>query len=419
MDAKEYLKRKIREYDSGIDISPGSPMGDLFINPLSIIFQDNLDFEDHLLNVLGLEEPEQLSESELDAIASNFLVSRVQGAKAAGYIKMYYSTPVSVTVPKGTTFQTADGASYLTDADYSITKELMTLNNADYPLYSTGNIAISAASEGEEYIAKANTITKLISTISPEPSSVRNPVAVTGGLEKETNTALKAKIIDSVNNQSIASPGGIKRVLQTTFPTITSLTIKGNGENEMTRDITYSGVDVGNYYTSDFDAKVSGLNVYPYNESIAYVGRFQDTDDTTDVALPEPTGFTYEQTNEMYKGLYKGDDPLYAELGTYNILEENFNETETATGYKTPWVASDSSTGKGLLAKAEEIKVDGQTIKLGVKEAEPDADNPSDTGAQVTIPEDTYRNLLNELQVIIDDAEIEAQDQEDITYQVG
>ena len=102
----------------------------------------------------------------------------------------------------------------------------------------------------------------------------------------------------------------------------------------MVRDITYSGSQLGVYYTSDFGAKISGLYQYPYNQSIAYTGRFQDTDDSTAVALPDPDDFTYEFTNDMYKGLYSIDDPDYAELGVYNILEENFNEAETATGYK-------------------------------------------------------------------------------------
>jgi len=413
MDAIEYIRRKIKEFDPGIDTTTGSAIGDLFVNPLSIILQDNLDFEEHLLSVLGIEDPEALTEEELNAVASNFLVTRVDGAKASGYVKLYYTEPLSATIPKGTLFATSDGKSYLSTSAYAITRDLMTANTQNYPYYGTGNIPVESDTAGEAFVTRAYTINQIVSTLIPEPAIVKNPVAITGGAEKESNTALKSKILDSVSNKSVASPNGIKTVLQEAFPTITSLTVKSNGNSEMLRDITYSGTNVGNYYTSDFNAKVSGLSSYPYNESVAYVGRFEDTDETTVVALPAPGDFTYELTNEMYKGLYKDDDPLYGELGVYNILEENFNETETATGYKKPWVASDGLVGKGELSRAGEIQVDGDAIKLGIYEAPHDPSATSKTGAKVYIDVDTFQSKIDRLTALIDTAEAEASDRAD------
>ncbi len=401
MNAIEYIKRRIKDFDEGIDTSTGSPIGDLFVNPLSLVIQDNIDFEEHLLSVLGIQDPETLTEDELDALASNFLVTRIDGAKASGYVKLFYSVPTSVTVPLGTIFSTQDGKTYLTTSTYAITRDLMSGNTAGYPYYSTGNIPVESSEYGEEFFTKAYTINSIISTLNPLPAMVKNPLAIIGGGDRETNTALKSKIISSSGNQSVASPNGIKKVLQNTFPTITSLTVKANGDAEMLRDITYSGVEVGNYYTSDFNAKVSGLLSYPHNESIAYVGRFEDTDETTVVELPDPSDFIYELTNTSYAGLMKDNDPLYSELGVYNILEENFDETTTATGYKKNWIASDGLVSKGNLARAGEIQVDSAAIKLGIYEVPHDPTAPTNTGAKVYVSLDQYQGHIDKLNSLI------------------
>jgi len=414
MDAKEFIKKKIKEYDESIDVSPGSPMGDLFVNPLSTILQPTLDFEDYMTDNLSLLNIETMDDDDVDAIGANYLITRVTGAKPTGMARFYYNIPNTVTIPAGTLLSDRAGTYVYETADtYTITKEMMLLNNASFPLYSTGDIPIVAQGYSDVYEVSANVITRLINNLYPPPTSVKNTTAVKGAVERETNVALKSKIVSAATNQSIASADGIKRTLAQVYPTITSLTVVGNGDTEMLRDITYSGVDVGNYYTSDFNYKVSGLYTYPYNESKAYVGRFQDTDESIVVELPEPSAFTYEFTNDMYKGIYRGDDPLYAELGVYNLLEENFNETETATGYKLPWVASDGRLGKGVIRKPAEVVVDGGNIKMGVKEIPWDPTNPTSTGALVFLPEDVMADITYQLSLLIDDSAISHTEEED------
>ncbi|MBC8548171.1 MAG: baseplate J/gp47 family protein [Candidatus Brocadiales bacterium] len=414
MDAKEFIKKKIKEHDPSIDVSPGSPMGDLFVNPLSAVLQPTLDFEDYMTDNLSLLNIDAMSDDDVDAMAANYLITRIAGQKATGTARFYYNIPTTAHIPKGTILSDRNSQyNYVTTAAYTITKEMMLLNNANFPLYSTGDVAIESADFGDEFEAPANTITRLVTNLYPSPNSVKNTTAITNSIDREDNVALKSRILAASTNQSIASADGIKRTLATTYPTITSLTVVGNGDTEMLRDITYSGVEVGNLYESDFNYKVSGLYNYPYNESKGYVGRFLDTDDTTVVELPAPGDFTYEFTNDMYKGIYREDDPLYAELGIYNILEENFSETNTATGYKLPWVASDSKVGKGSLVRAQEITVDSNTIKLGIKDTPWDQTNPSSIGALVNIPDELMVEITSYLVSLLDDNESAQQDEED------
>lgn len=428
MDVREYIKQKIKEVDSDIDLSKGSPIYDLFINPLSTIMNDSLEFEEDMRNAIGIDNAEQLDEDMLDSVASNFLVSRDEGKKATGTINLFYDSPTSVEIPAGTLFESDDGLIYQTVNDFSITRNSMALNSGYYPLFTTGSINIEAEVEGSEYTSRSNSINTVISDLNPSPASVTNVEPVTQGADKEDNVALKTKIKNSIANKTTASEAGLTRVVTESFSTIKNLTIKGAGDPEMTRDIVYSGQQMGDYYISDYNYTVSGLHSYPYNQSVGYIGFFQDTDDTTDISLPDPSDFTSEMSNEMYRGLYKQSDALYAQAERYQVMEEYFNNSETSTGYDRNWVKSDSQKSLGVLIGDEEVTVDSGGIKLGAR-FDPDndrygwitpsvLDNIKDnfnrlfseqlmSGEEIVqaIDTDSYEGLVNKLE----DAKIEAE----------
>ena len=50
MDSKLYIKNKIRNQNSEIDLSEGSAVSNLLVNPLSTIMQPLLDEQDKLIN---------------------------------------------------------------------------------------------------------------------------------------------------------------------------------------------------------------------------------------------------------------------------------------------------------------------------------------------------------------------------------
>lgn len=327
MDSKEFIKKKIQEYDNTIDVEDGTATGDLIINPLSSILQPFMEFEKRMERDLSLQDVEKMSQESLDEIASNFLVDRSAGKKASGDIRFFYNTPRTVTIPAGTRVSTNNGTQYETTSTVTITQSQMLLNNDSYPLYHTGDIAIEAIEVGEKYEQLANTVTNLDSILDPEPVSIRNPQALSGGVDGETNTALKTKIQSAAHSKSLSGKNSILRVLRENFSTIDSIEIIGMQDAEMLRDITYSGLTSENIEKVDFQYKVSGLFSPPYNESIAYIGKFEDTDASTDISLPDVDDFSNELTNEMYKGIYKETDPLSAEYKTDRLLEEHFENS--------------------------------------------------------------------------------------------
>lgn len=361
MNAIEYIRKKIKEYDSDIDTSKGSPVADLMINPLSSILEPTLNFEKRMLRDLSLQDVNKMSEEALDEMARNFLVDRISGSKASGDIRLFYDTPVAVTIPQGTIFSTDDGLQYQTTSEFSVTRAQMMLNNESYPLYHTGDINIEALSVSKDYNTLPNTIVNLDSTLDPAPSAVRNPQAVSGATEGESNTDLKTKIISTAHNKALGGKNSILRVMREKFPTVKSIEVIGTNDPEMTRDIVYSGISTDDLVTVDYQYKVSGLASPPHNESIAYIGKFEDTDASTDISLPAIDDFSQEFTNTMYEGVYESHDPLYAEYKTDYLLEEYF----TNSGYAAGWVASDAQIGYNDLNRPRDVAVNGAAIQLG------------------------------------------------------
>ena len=164
MDSKLYIKNKIRNQNSEIDLSEGSAVTNLLVNPLSTIMQPLLDEQDKLINNLSLIVPDAIEDGDVDAVSANFLVTRREALKATGTIKFFYTSPIAVSIPKDTLVSTADNVMFKTTMAYTILKSDMASNIEDYPLYSTDDITIEAVALGDTGNVLAGSIEKIISS---------------------------------------------------------------------------------------------------------------------------------------------------------------------------------------------------------------------------------------------------------------
>tara|TARA_Y100000593_G_C4321778_1_gene344198 strand:+ start:2773 stop:4023 length:1251 start_codon:yes stop_codon:yes gene_type:complete len=355
MDSKNFIKNKLRAYNSNLDLTEGSAITQVFVNPLSSILQPLLDEQDKLLENFSLQNPSSMENDDLDAVASNYLITRRSALNATGNIKLYYNSAVSVNIPKDTMVSTEDGKLYKTTTTYAITKSQMAPNREKFPLYNTANIPIESVGPGLGNNIKAGEITKLITAVVPAPMQVTNPQAVYGATSPETNDELKARIQQTFFANSVTNPNGIKKLISTLYPTVTKTVVKGFGDTEMIRDTIISGMAAQEFYTSDLNYNSSGLSLPPHNPSSAYHGRFTDIDPSTNVTLPaQISDFFTEFTNNMYYGVYRKDDANYAESAEHVILDEEFNATGILS--ELNWIASDGRVGVGNIAVPQEIR---------------------------------------------------------------
>jgi hypothetical protein len=62
--------------------------------------------------------------------------------------------------------------------------------------------------------------------------------------------------------------------------------------------------------------------------------------------------------------------------------------------------------GKGQLKHADEIKVENNAIKLGIKEVSHDPASPTYRGVQVSVDYDSIQNMIDKLNELINEGEV-------------
>ena len=363
-DHVTYIVNKIKESFPNVDVRPGSATYDLLVAPLSKILEPFEEEQSKLLAAFSMKHPSNISEDDMDLLAANFLVGRSAGSKATGHVRIYFLSPVSVTVPKGTVFSTSDGLEYTSDFDYSISKQSMLLNNERYPLYATGDIKVTAEAEGPTYSISSNKITGTKFT-TYNPALVTNVAAFSTGAEKETNAQLKTKIQEQFYNQSLASPKGAGGTLKKHHKGIQDVKVIGAGAPEMIRDIVYilSGLSITPAENVDFYGAVSGLHTSPYNPSTAKWGAFEYNPSGigAPATLPTPAQFTKEFTNPEYRNIWKNDKSATTHRRYHVILDEPFSTVIN----EGDWRKSEATIGINK-APPELISIVDGSLRIGL-----------------------------------------------------
>jgi uncharacterized phage protein gp47/JayE len=287
IDIKNYIIEKVRILDPTIDTRPGSVFRDFFINPLVPIIEQYEAEHNAVLNTYNVTDLSILEESQLDATAANFLLERITGSKATGYVKMYFSAPRSINLGQGTVLTSASGRQFEVVSDFSVTKLQMELNTGDYPNYDSGLIPVIAKIAGSEYQEEPNTTFTLASS-AITPIKIVNTAVFIGGTDKETNTAFYARIKNEIANLSLASSAAIETQIKNLVTTAIAVEVVGAGHFRMIRDLTTSIANVTSFSSEDYFLVHSGMHSGYDKPHVAYTGAFQDINETEAIDFPTP-----------------------------------------------------------------------------------------------------------------------------------
>ncbi len=365
-NAVNYIVQKLREYDSSIDVSPGSVVRDFLINPMSSLLESYAKSHAAFENRLSLMSWDTLSEEALDDIASNFLVSRSQGSQATGYVRIYFKDAQDIVIPANTEFKAKDGRAYYSTRETTVTRSQMQGNIERYPLYSTGDILVQSIFKGLSYELGPQQIT-LVTNLGKTYAYVTNPVAFSGASERDTNTQLFEKILVSAYSSNVSSIAGISKTLKENFGSITDTYVAGAGHDLMQRDIIQNTTraDVVDFSYTDFNGKIKGYNTAPYNLNRAYYGLLVDPNLNNSGFLNSefiaPSLFTREYSQDDYSKLFAADAAITAITPSQVLVYETFE----ASGYDSSWVLSDERMGVGTLTYSGEIRLLNNAIYMG------------------------------------------------------
>ncbi|MCB1713126.1 MAG: hypothetical protein KDH96_11835, partial [Candidatus Riesia sp.] len=302
------------------------------------------------------------------------------------YVRLYYTSPKTVSIPFGTVFENALGKQYKTTSSYTFTQQDLQNNTDVASYYSTGDVYVEAVARGTDYESSAGTVTKLITKLSQTPAFVNNVLPITGSTVHENNSSLYTKIINSAVNRTVYASQGIEALLMEQYPTIENVEVVGKTHEKMLRDLSYvysaSGITYNlllerSDYFGSFGPVSSGYiysgllsgpfyHFAPFNECVAYSNGVTYSGTITSGTLPSTAQFVNNEFNlEQYAGLYKNDSN-YAVVETSIILNENFDNP----GLKDRgWTISDSSAGLNNLRYYKEVDITGGKLRLGYNSA--------------------------------------------------
>jgi hypothetical protein len=222
--AQELIRQYLEDRYQNLDFSPVSGLHDLVIRPAAqILLVSRYFIEEYnkgrtLYDALNKEGNEAI----VDAILSNFLVSRRAGKKATGLVRVNvesYDINQYITVDKF--FSTVAGLGFYPSSSFKATNEPGT---NDVQIYSSGIsntgyflVEVEAAENGDKYnISKDSQL-----SFSGSIDGFISAVAVnqfSGGANSETNKSVYNRIISSLSARNMTSPLAIDQAIRDNFP---------------------------------------------------------------------------------------------------------------------------------------------------------------------------------------------------------
>lgn len=300
---KKLLKDLIKQADPDIDVSDTSNFSDLLINPLTFIMQEYERRQNRVLNSRALLDLDNMSESDLDTAASNFLIKRDSGAYYVGKIKLYYSSPVSINLPSSTIFESrSNGKRYVTIRSYSISSSEMS-QNTEGSLYHSGDISVRSIDKVEEGFLQTGS--QLNPTFIPGVAPVRIVVTqdITGGAPKETNREFFKRVQDTLKTNTLASSSTLSDKVSRLSNAIKEVSVVGAGDELMLRDLKeQEGLESN--VIENFKHVRRGYNPDGHAAFSNFFQRSVPVDSETIPNLPTPNEFFTEFTDEQYRGVY-------------------------------------------------------------------------------------------------------------------
>ncbi len=253
-----------------------------------------------------------LSNADIDALASNYNRSRNDAVKATSAVFFYTdSSPTAdITVASGVIVSTSDDNPVTFE-----TTESKTMYSATPDIYYQSSLglwgielSVRAISAGENGNKSAGLITTLSTSVSGI-TSVNNVTAATGGSEEESNASLISRVKARFEGEDLSTRGGL-RDLMLDQDNVTDALIVGANHSFMTRDEGYGGsIDI---YILGSDSTTTSETVTV--TSTGYVLTSQPVISVSSVigdsSYTETTDYTFVADTANFAGSTLGQDKI-------------------------------------------------------------------------------------------------------------
>lgn len=235
----EFLEDKLKEFNPNIAVGEGTAVRDLFIKPLSVVFQPMVDEIIRTRENLSLADADQLEDIDLDRLAANFFVTRKLGAKATGSARLFFNEPVDEFIVQGTVLVAGNGVRFVTTEDVTITSSGLRLNTFGELFFFDAN------AEAETAGVDGNIPADLISDIligTDKIVDITNPIEFIGGADTESNEDLIARLNIAITFRNLINDNGAKLILLENFDRLLDVFVVGFAKTHAIEQEIPSGI---------------------------------------------------------------------------------------------------------------------------------------------------------------------------------
>lgn len=190
----------------------------------------------------AVSEDPTLAETELvDALMSNYRISRRQGSAARGELTIVVSKLAAVTIPSGNNFSANGKTFYVQTAFVARTSATNVLSATDRLLTPVGDgtysftVSVVAAEAGSSSMLKKGDAVQPLITLSNFVKAYATSDFVDGS-DTETNAELVERAQLGMSTKALSGRLPMMALLQEQFPLVVDSSIIGNGDVEMVRD---------------------------------------------------------------------------------------------------------------------------------------------------------------------------------------
>lgn len=235
--ASDLMVQALQELAPSMDLRPGTPQYDLYINPflaeMSAIIDQNQQVETR--RNAAADQWAGLTTAEADAEAKRYFTDRFLGGKSVGSVRLKFKRAIDVNLNPGNKL-TIGTLIYHPQQAFSVAAQSLTQDNVLGLFYT--DIVIQADQNGNTYDQSPGT--KVTIDVFATDANLIEAVTigpVVGGYPDETNQEMYARIQRNQTVRNLVNPLSIEAVLRDNFTDIVRrVQVVGFQEPEMLRD---------------------------------------------------------------------------------------------------------------------------------------------------------------------------------------
>lgn len=231
-DVEAFIKARLIQEFPQLGQENAAALSDLLIKPYRLLNEPLIREINVMKQRQSIKDVNIHTEDSLDAILANIFMERETGDYARGTVRMYFNSPQYVAATSDVRFWDGDGHNFYPNGDQFISQKNMLLQKVGSEYYF--DVLLVAQSPGTEYNVDPDSI-KYVDGI-PGVKRISNRFKFQAGLDRESNELFVTRAQNYPTEAALNAWRGILYVIQSNFPNVDQVQVKGYGDEEMLRD---------------------------------------------------------------------------------------------------------------------------------------------------------------------------------------